>query len=224
MAKIQQKECAQKLRTTGISIKDIARIVKVSQSTVSYWCRDIVLSPMQIKHLQEKSLTAGVRALMLASEQKRKSRIHETKRLNLLGSHDIKSMNKRDLFMLGLGLYWGEGYQEKTEGIGFTNSNPHIICIIIRWFKEIYGIKNADLTLRVSINAVHKARNEKLLSYWSQITSIPYHQFTKTSFIESKSKKIYENHNEYYGTLRVKIRCGTNLKRRIIGSLQRLSI
>jgi len=44
MAKTQQKLAAIKLRLQGNSIADIARQLQVSKSTVSHWCRDIVLT------------------------------------------------------------------------------------------------------------------------------------------------------------------------------------
>ena len=207
------------MRKGGKSIKTIARAVYVSQSTVSYWCRDILLSPIQLKHLQTNARSAAVSTLLLAAERKRKKRLEETMQYTLLGEKDVGEIKKRDLFIYGLGLYQGEGYQSKTEGVGFTNSNPHVIKIFIYWLGEIYNINRENLTLRVSINGQHQDRVEKVLEYWSQLTKIPISQFTKTSLIEAKSKKQYRNRNQYYGTLRIKVKRGTNLKRRIVGSL-----
>ena len=115
MAKILQREKALKLRHRGWSIKDIAKTLEVSQSTTSYWCRDIMLTTLQVKRLQKKSWDAGVEALMLAAEKKRKKRFFDVKRYKAYGAKDVGKLTNRDLFMVGLGLYWGEGYQEKSN-------------------------------------------------------------------------------------------------------------
>lgn len=49
MAKSKEKNKALILRQNGESIKDIAKRLKISKSTVSLWCRDIKLTSEQIK-------------------------------------------------------------------------------------------------------------------------------------------------------------------------------
>ena len=38
--------------------------------------------------------------------------------------------NKRDLFMVGIGLYWGEGVKSFKSGLSFVNSDPDAILIM----------------------------------------------------------------------------------------------
>ncbi|MCF7865381.1 MAG: helix-turn-helix domain-containing protein [Candidatus Pacebacteria bacterium] len=47
MAKFEQKMQARSLREKGMSIKSIAKQLGVSVSSVSLWCRDIILSKEQ---------------------------------------------------------------------------------------------------------------------------------------------------------------------------------
>ena len=44
MAKSLKKLEAIKLRQSGLSIKDISSKIEIARSTVSIWCRDVVLS------------------------------------------------------------------------------------------------------------------------------------------------------------------------------------
>ncbi len=55
MAKTKEREQAQSLRKTGVSIKGVAKKLGVSSSTVSLWCRDIVLSQAAIEKIVNRS-------------------------------------------------------------------------------------------------------------------------------------------------------------------------
>lgn len=145
-----------------------------------------------------------------------------TKKQKRLGREDVAHLSQRDLFMLGIALYWGEGYKSGNEECGLTNSNAGIIRIFIVWLNKIYGIHAHDLILRVSVNQIHQKRIRTIENYWSEVTKIPLPQFTTASFIKTKSHKLYKNQNEHFGTLRVKVRRGTALRRRILGSLEEI--
>ncbi len=219
MAKILEREKAKKLRKKGFSIGDIANKISVSKSTVSYWCRDITLSPKQIEHIEKQHKKACVGALLTVAERRRIERIIQTKKSRERGMADVGKISKRDLFMIGLALYWGEGYKKGNEEFGFTNSDPKMIEVAIKWLEDIYNVKKDYLILRVSINQTHEKRGSCVVEYWSKITRVPITQFTKTSFIKTKSKKIYPNHDEHFGTLRIKIRKGAGLRRQVLGSI-----
>jgi len=222
MANIILLEKVQGLRRQGVGINEIAMRLNVSKSTVSYWCKNISLTKSQISRLKEKQKTSGVRGLLIFFEKKRKQRLMNVRQLMSQGASDVGQIAKRELLLIGLALYWGEGYKRGNDEVGFTNSDSRIIKLIIRWFKVCYGINSKDFILRVSINELHKNRGKEVLEYWSKETDLPMSQFTKISFIKTKSKKIYSNLDEHFGTLRIKVRRGTNLKRRILGSLEAL--
>jgi hypothetical protein len=222
MAKQLVKEKAQVMRKKGKSIGYIADALQVSKSTVSLWCKDISLSESQINKLYGDARTISLNALLKAAEIKRKERIKASDISARLGEKDIGHLSKRDLHMLGLGLYWGEGYKSGNDELGFTNSDPAMIKLYIAWLNKIYGVERLKLICRISINEIHKKREAKLISYWVKITGVLAAQFTRTSFIRSKTNKIYGNNDTYFGLVRVKVRKGTNLRRRILGSISKL--
>ena len=224
MAKIIERTKARALRTQGKSIAEIADNVQVSKSTASYWCRDVTLYREQILQLAQKSKSGGTKGLLLAAEKKRTERIIHTKIATALGAHDVETLKARDVFFTGLGLYWGEGYKRGNEELGFTNSDPQMIKFIIHWLYIIYSVERRDLIARVSINEQHKERANKVENYWSGIAGIPKTQFTRTSLIKTQSKKIYTDPEKHFGTLRIKVRRGANLRRRILGSIHALKI
>lgn len=223
MAFVQLRERARLLRQKGESISRIATMLNASKSTVSYWCRDIALSNKQIRHLIQRREDAGALGRLRAAEKKRAARIEAVEVESKRGARAIGSLSQRDMFILGIALYWGEGYKSGNEECGFTNSNPDIIRAFILWLECVYKIPLSDLIPRVSINQTHRNRIGMVERYWSKATGIPRSQFTKASLIQTRSRKVYADPEQHSGTLRIKVRRGTALRRRILGSIQEIA-
>lgn len=222
MADIVLRERVRKMRSSGEGIGAIAEQLGVSKSTVSYWCRDIHLTKRQQMALAARWRAAGAIGRLRAAEQKRSARMAQTAQLSSLGAADVASLSPRDIRMIGLALYWGEGYKNGNDECGITNSDPGIIRAFMRWVQEAYGVMPESFIARISVNEIHRARIQEIERHWTRVTGIPQTQFTKPSFIRATAHKTYTNTNEHFGTLRVKVRRGTALRRRILGSLEKL--
>lgn len=221
MARSLDKIKARKLRQRGKSIREIAKEIDASISTISKWCNDIILTSEQLKRLWKKQQDASYRGRLKVTEKKKQERLNEIIRLCQEGIKEIGSLTKRDFFIAGVGLYWGEGFKKYGQ-TGFVSSSPELALFMINWFKKICGIKNDEFVLRVGINEAHAKRIKIVEHYWSKLTGIPLSQFTKTSLKKVKNKKIYENFNNHYGTLRVLVRRSTKLQRKINGWIEGL--
>ena len=223
MAKIQEKIKAQELRQKGWSINEIAQKLNTSKSTTSVWCRDISLTPIQIQRLVEKQTSKSYKGRLKGLEKIRQKRLQEVKFLRKEGIKEIKKLNKKEFLIAGIAIYWSEGYTAPVNyEVGFTNSDPKMVLFMLEWFKNCCKVSNDRFSLRVGINEIHKDRVKKVEKYWSQLTEIPLSQFNKVSLKKTKIKKIYKNHNEHYGTLRIKVRQGTRLRRKIDGWIEGL--
>lgn len=216
--KTLEKLRAESLRRQGVSIKEIARKVGVSPSTASRWCSDIVLSVKQRNELEKKRREAGAKALapwILKNQNLKRS---DMEKQVVLGRQDLGHMKKRDLFMLGLGLYWGEGYKRGSQEWGLTNSDPKIICTILAWLNEYYDVSTERIIARLTINQRYRNQTERLTNMWSRETGIPLSQFGKPSFISGYNGSKLDGRT-YLGTLRIKVRRGISLRRRILASI-----
>ncbi|MBI2038561.1 MAG: helix-turn-helix domain-containing protein, partial [Candidatus Nealsonbacteria bacterium] len=109
MAKTLKREKALELRKKGKSIKEISRALNVAKSTVSAWCRDIILGRKQIEGLIKKQRSGSYRGRMIIAEKFRRIRIEEEKLLRIRGLREIGKLTKRELFITGIGMYWSEG-------------------------------------------------------------------------------------------------------------------
>lgn len=219
MANTLMSEKVRALRFQGKSLKEISQKFLVPKSTVSYWCRDITLSKSQFNHLRKKQEISG----LLAAEKMRRDRINTTKALLKSGIGEVGNLSSRELLLVGAALYWAEGYRKGDGEFGFSNSDPRMLKIIIKWLTKSCEISRDLITLRVCINYIHQKRIRPVHTFWSRATGIPLSQFSKPTLIKVENKKIYSNHSHYFGTLRIKVRRSTNLRRRILGWIAGLS-
>ena len=215
-----KKDSALLLRRKGKSMNGIAQELGISKSITSLWVRGVPLSRAQRNKLRYTSLHAGRIAFTKAAQRRHQQYIRLVREAERKGAKDSENLSQRDIFMLGLGLYWGEGYKKGSAELGFTNTDPKVIRFYVQWLWRCFRIDLPRLILRISINEAYRGRERKALRYWSQCVGVPFSQFTKTSFVKTKQKKQYTNAKTHYGTLRVKVRGGSVLRARILAALQ----
>lgn len=219
MAKFKEKIKAHKLRKQGWSIKEIAKKLKISKGTVSIWCRDIKLTKKQRLELEQKMIEGGHRGRLKGVETLKKRYLERVELFKKEGAKQIGRITKRDLFIAGIGLYWGEG-DKKDNNIRIGNSDPKMIKFILYWLKEVWDINNDRIKLHIGINYIHKKRLEKVKKYWAKVTGISENQFGKIVLIKAKNKKVYDNFNNHYGTLSIRVRKSSSLKYQMDGMLE----
>lgn len=221
MAKSREKNIARNLRKNGLSLREIAEKIGVSKGSVSLWCSDIVLTKEQEKKLHNQMVkgsyegrTAGAR---MQKERKQK-KINDSL---FKAEKDIPKLKERELFIAGLGLYWGEG--AKKGSVRFYNSDPLAAVFMMRWFREVLKIEENRFLMYININYAHKNRLKRVIEYWSKVTCVPIVQFRKPTLINSESKKIYENFSEHYGTLCIRIARSGDLLYQIHGWIKAMN-
>jgi len=138
---------------------------------------------------------------------------------------DIGEMSKRDLFMLGLGLYLGEG--AKTHDIiRIVNSNPKMIRLAVRWFREVCDLEISNL--RVRLHLYPDSNIKESVEYWSKETNIPEDCFYKAHVDVRKDKKTFKNSKLPFGTAHLSVKSngkkefGVVLSRRINAWIDRV--
>lgn len=220
MAKSALKIKVRDLRRGGESIKVIARALAISTSTASLWCRDIELSKNQIEDLLIRK-EAGIRKGQLNG-----ALVQKNKRLKIIeqykneGKLFFKEFSEKDFFVSGLTLYLAEG--TKKGQVEFTNSDPRVVKFMAIWFSKFFMISRDRLAPVIFINQIHRNRDNIIKKFWSDCLGIPLSQFRKTVFLKPGRKKIYDNHKDYFGTLKLRILKSTHLSYRIFGLINGL--
>lgn len=211
------KEKAIEYRKQGYSYNMICEKLGLGKSTVANWTNAIPYTPNQ-KVIKRIGL-AKLKSALFKQNQK----IEEVKEMKVLAVKELGKITKRDLWLLGIGLYLGEG-TKSFEFVRIVNSDPQIIKIAIKWFREICGLK--DENFNPYIHAYPDNNIKKTISYWSKVTGIGKRQFGKTQIDLRNHKMAVKRKSLPYGTLHLHIKsCGNKefgkrLHRRIIGWIE----
>lgn len=174
----------------------ITEALGISKGTMSYWFKEKPFEPNQevLKRIQYGPIKSGA----LRHQQK----INNIVQLREFGKKEIGKLSKRDLWMLGLGLYIGEG-AKTTESIRISNSDPVIIATSIRWLKEACNLSNENMTIRIHIYPDNDEIKAK--KYWRKVTSLPYKNFRKTIVDVRTNKKPGNNSKLPHGTAHISV-------------------
>jgi len=206
-----------------MSFGDISNKLGVAKSTLSFWFKNIILTESTIIKIRTKGKIKSIQGLLRYSEFKRKERIKRHFLQKQEGAAVLGHLSDRDILMIGLGLYWGEGYKYENSELGFTNSNPYMIRFYFKWL-ELWSVKRDSLIFRLTLNEFFRREEEKIKSFWVNFLGIKKEQFSKTTFIKTNIKKAsLKNKEKYKGILRVKVRKGTSLRNKIIGAIDHIS-
>lgn len=224
MHNIVLKNKAKSLRRNGYTVRDIAKKLGISFSTVSFWCRDIKLSRSVINKMKFVKKSRSIKGLLRYSEKRREQRIENVILQKNIGAKMVGNLSRRDIIMIGLGLYWGEGYKESNGEMGFTNSNPNMILFYLKWLFNTYQINKERLTFRLSLNNFFKKKERDIKNFWTKFLKVDDEQFTKTTFIKTKLKKAFDIENTIYkGILRVKVKKGLIFKNKTLGAIDHIA-
>ena len=190
------KEKVFSLRKSGYSYSYISEKTGVTKSTLSGWLSNVSYKPN--KEMIEKIGKARATSNLVKSKQK----LESMNKAVVEAKKDIDIITKRDLFMLGIGVYIGEG--SKSHGIvRVVNSNPGIIKFMIRWFEEICGLSKDNFKIRLHI---YPDNDEKdCIGFWSKMTGVSVNNFQKTQVDIRKNKKFFKKGKLPYGTAHLSV-------------------
>ncbi len=200
------------LRNAGYSYTYISAQTGISKSTLSGWLGAVPYIPNE-----ETVLKIG-KARAASGEAKNKVKRESIAFAGEEALKDIGKVSERDLFMLGLGLFIGEG-SKSSQLVSFVNSNPKVVRFIVHWFTQVLGLSKKNITIRLHLYP----DNDQLacVLFWSNVTNIPTRQFQKTYIDRRENKKAIKTGKLPYGTAHVVIRSrgekrfGVHLARKI---------
>ena len=213
----QRKEKAILLRKKGYSYNMIKERLGISKSTLSCWFKEMPFTPnaIAIKRIKEGPFISGAR--------RHNERVQNIIRAKELAREELGEISKRDLWMIGIGLYIGEG-AKTYEITRIINSDPKVIKLAIKWFKDVCNLKNANILCRIHLYPDNNIK--ECLDYWARETKLPIRNFQKTQIDYRNNKSGKKKRMLPYGTAHVTIRSngnsdfGVNLHRRITGWIE----
>lgn len=214
--KLLEKEKARVLRKQGKSINQIVEEAGLSKASVSEWVRDIILTNDQKSNLSQRGRSFE------SIEKRRLNRLtNESAKRQIVidkAKEDFTSISVEQLKLIGIILYLGEGGKTERGIARVSNSDPLVIKMMMRFFREI--CKVPEEKFRGHIHTFAHADVDKTEKYWSKITGIRMSQFHKT-YIKASSASLQKRYTLPFGTMSINV-CDTKLFLTIKGWIEKV--
>ncbi|CCB74846.1 conserved protein of unknown function [Streptantibioticus cattleyicolor NRRL 8057 = DSM 46488] len=199
------------MRAAGKTYDEIVSELGVSKSSVSLWVRDLPRPAASREHCRRMAEARW--------EPVRRRRALERQRAKFRAAGEIGRMSDRELFLVGVGLYWSEGAKSKphrpSERVIFVNSDPDMIRVFLAWL-ELLGVGRDRWRFALMIH--ERADVTTAERFWREVVDCGPDSFGKTTLKRHNPKTVRKNVGEgYHGCLAVKVLRSADLYRRIEG-------
>lgn len=211
-----RREC-RRLRSTGLTYDDIAELTGASAGSLSVWPRNM---PREFPGSRTQRIArfqatcARKRAVRLATRAGQITRVAQT----------VGPVSDRELFLVGLALYWAEGAKSKpwrhNDRVTFINSDANVIRVFMRWLAMV-GMGRQRCRFRVSIH--QSADIAAAEEYWAGVVGVEIGSLSRTTIKRHNPTTIRQNTAEHYhGCLTVDVAMSAELYRNVEGWWQGL--
>lgn len=201
--KVLERNKAIELRKEGKTFNEILNEIPVSKGSLSFWLRDVILTKEQVARIKYKNDIIKKKFIEF-NELRSKQSCEKKLAIIRSATDEIGGISRRELKLIGIALYWAEGYKRSVwAAVSFTNSDPEMIKLIMRWFKLICKVPDNKFRIRIQCHGIEKADESE--KYWSRITAIPLAQFTKPYIRISPTSKKKMGNLSPYGVCNIRI-------------------
>ena len=223
------KELAIKMRLKGKSYGEIHKKFGIPKSTLSGWLSDVVLLKKARARIWQRTQAKGFRALIRRNKNQTVEAKRRMRHLRLAGQKAVGKITLRDLFIMGVALYWAEGYKRPVRRRGrevthhvvsLTNSDPVLVKIFLRFLRQWCKVPKEKI--KASVRVFPRQSMEKLQYYWERQTGLGRKNFfapLRTISISSRRKRPFNRLP--YGVVQIRV-ADTALFHTIIGYIDGL--
>ncbi len=161
------------MRKQQMSYSQIKMAIGVSKSTLSLWLRDFPLSHERIQELRgsNEGRIEKYRATRRLTKERRLKEVYDRELVNLF------PLTKREQYIAGLFLYWGEGGKTQPFEISLGNTNPKLVKFFLLWAINHHGIPKSKIKARLQLYADMNIEQES--RFWSKELGLPMNNFRK---------------------------------------------
>lgn len=215
------RERAIELRKKGKTYGEISGTLGVPKSTLSGWLAGISLPKDIEEELAAKARRAWAKNITTYNKTRAVIARKKAAEAQEASAASIGKLTKRELQLIGASLYWAEGSKRDRWKTVFSNSDPSLIRLIMRFFREVCEVSEGHFNLRIHIH--QNISEDDAKRYWSRLTKIPLNQFQKTQTVVSKSSRGRRKVNTLpHGTLHIMVH-DVSVVNRIKGWIQGIS-
>lgn len=212
-----EKQRAIQLRREGKTYSEILAEVPVAKSTLSEWLKSVQLAKSQKQRITKKRKEAALRGAL----SRRKTRLTEVKALEHKGLAEIDRISNRELWLIGIALYWAEGSKQHdhspSTGIAFANSDSRMASVFLRWLEQM-EVSSSEIYFELYVHEIRRSDAPAFRLWWIKQLGISPKQLDRIYFKKGNPKTNRKNIADlYHGLIRIKVNSSTVLNRRISG-------
>ncbi|MFJ3925496.1 hypothetical protein [Streptomyces sp. NPDC090022] len=212
-AKDDLRDRARELRLQGLTYDQIQVELGCSKSSISLWVRDL---PKPERRPASEQARLASRKRWDHELAVRDIARQETKRVAKEG---IGALSDRELFLIGVALYWSEGSKDKTyarrERAIFVNSDPGMIQVYLAWLRLL---DVEPERIRCSVMIHETADIPAAEEFWADLVGIDPADLGTTTLKRHDPKTRRRNTGDSYrGCLVIRVVQSADLYRRIEG-------
>ncbi|WP_251058703.1 MULTISPECIES: hypothetical protein [unclassified Streptomyces] len=219
-AKDDLRAKARELRLQGLTYDEIQVELGCSKSSISLWVRDL---PKPERHRSPEEAAEISRRGWEKTLERREVERQQTKRA---AAAELGSMSERELFLVGIGLYWAEGQKSKPyarrERVIFVNSDPDMIRLFQAWL-NLLGVAPERVQYRLMIHESGDVAGAE--QYWADLVRVDHSYLQRTTLKKHNPKTVRKNVGaDYRGCLVVGVLDSADLYRRIEGWWSQMAV
>jgi hypothetical protein len=203
-------------RDEGRSVKEIAKLVGVSRSSVSLWVRDIPLTEEQTEALRRRNpvydgQNKGARTNEARGRARRRAYQAEGRALARAGEA---------LHLAGVMLYWAEGDKGEKHAARLANSDPQLLRFYVDFLRTSLGVLDERIRVTCNLFADHLEHQGEIEEFWITTLGLPRACLRRSIVnVYSKYSQKKRRNKLPYGTCKVAVH-DTRVVQSIFGSIQ----
>lgn len=221
------REQALKLRLKGRSYTEISRQLGVAKSTLSGWFSSLILPKVVRARMLTRTNKPAIAALLKRNSNQT---VLAQKRAAIARSESrslVQRLSRRELLLIGLSLYWAEGYKRATvrngrtvtsHSVSLANSDPKLISIFLRFLRECFDVM--DEKIRITVRMFVHQNEAELRTFWAEVVAFPEERISLHRVTISRSSQGKRPFNQLpYGVANVRV-SDSRLFHTIMGALE----
>ena len=130
----------------GKSYREICKDLKVSKSTINYWFSK--LDNDTKKKIKIFRINNWKKSNILNQKVRKENILKKEGEIQAINSKKIGKLSKRELTLVGAGLYWAEGTKKDRWQLQFSNSVPFMIKLMMVFFRKICKIPEKNFYMQ----------------------------------------------------------------------------
>lgn len=216
MYRREDRRKAVELRLQGMSYTQIQKIVKAGKGVLNYWLKDYPLSEEQKRKIYSNR-EVWVENFRESMKRKREEKFQQ---VVLEQKKAIGKIDKKNLYIAGVFLYWGEG-QKGSSSASLSNTDPSVMKFYLLWVEKCFGLKRTDPKVRIYLHLYSDMDFMKSMAYWRDTLRVNESQFAKP-YIKKSTLAALDYKSYGHGTCRIQI-ANVKMKNQIMATIKLFS-